>query len=692
MHVGNALRLGSGTIILMLTAVNSGIAAQTAASQPSSRPSPSITGPIPEDHHSQGAEASGNDLSALSLEDLMNVEVTSVSKQKQRIADAPAAISVISQEDIDRSGMTTIPDLLRLAPGMDVGKLDDNKWAVGSRGFTGFFSTKLLVLMDGRSVYTPQFAGVYWNAQDYILQDLDRIEVIRGPGATIWGSNAVDGVVNVTSKSADQTQGWLISSLGGSQEQDGSIRYGGKLDDSTFYRAYIKYRNFDDSDTSTGQAAFDKWDSLQSGFRIDRHSNPDDTLTFQGDAYIQHLAQTDNWVNLTPPFQTNVPDDAHANGANVLARWTHVISDTSNFSVQTYYDRLHHDDMTLDYTQDTGDIEFQHNFALGSRQELIWGGGYRFYSSRTIGSSQIVFDPADRDLQLATAFIQDDVAIVPDRLHFFIGTKLEYNSYTNLEVEPSARLLWTPNSHNTLWGAISRATRTPARFEEDSQIRFAAFPAGPNTALLEATNNPDLNSEELLAYELGYRFEPTKSFSLDIAGFYNQYSNLIVNVTQTPFFDPTPPAHLVIPDALGNFDRARTYGAEVEATWRPTDNWKLIGSYSWLDGHQTDFLGQQRKLDTNSPVNQFQIRSYLDITPHVQFNTALYYAGSHNLGGVPAYTRVDANIAWHPQDRLELMVGVQNAFDNSHPESDIATFVVPTETERMYFVRASYGF
>jgi iron complex outermembrane receptor protein len=638
------------------------------------------------------SDSTESDLSGLSLEDLMNVQVTSVSKEKQRIADAPGAVTVINQEDIDRSGMTTIPDLLSLAPGLDVERSNASSWAIGSRDSSYLFDNSLLVLMDGRSVYTPQFGGVYWNTVDYVLPDIDRIEVIRGPGATVWGANAVDGVVNIVTKPADETQGWLIRGLGGTQQDSATIRYGGKLDDDTYYRVYAKWNYYPDQQTASGGSAYDSWNSYQGGFRIDKYATPQDTITFQGDIYDQAIHQTDIFVNLSAPYSTDINDGASTNGGNLLGRWTHVVSDTSSFSVQAYVDRVDHQDDTLMYQQDTADINFQHNFALTARQAITWGGEYRIYATRAVGSSQIVFSPVSQGLQLVSGFVQDDVTLVRDRLHFFLGTKVEDDSYTNLQFEPSARLMWTPDSHNSVWGAVSESTLTPSRYQEGADIRFASFPNGTGTTLVEGMGNNGLEAQKLLAYELGYRVEPTKSFSVDIAGFFNQYRDLLNNQTEAPIINSPAPPSIIIPEPTTNDFSAVTYGGELQATWRVVDNVKLIGSYAYVDGHQIDGAGNKTNIIYSPPANVFQLRSYIDLTKSLQLNVLGSYQTSQDSGGVPPYWRLDCNIAWHPTDQIEIMVGGQNLLNAREIETDLASYTVQTAVPRSLFARVTYSF
>jgi iron complex outermembrane recepter protein len=645
------------------------------------------------------SQPAGDDLTNMSLEDLMNVEVTTVSRRPQRVGDAPAAVTVIGQEDIQRSGLDTIPDLLRLAPGMDVGRITSNTWAISARGFNDEFSNKLLVQMDGRTVYTPLFSGVFWNTLDYVLPDLDRIEVVRGPGATLWGANAVNGVVSIQSKSAADTQGWLIDGQLGTQQSNGAVRFGGRIDDETAFRVYTKYRYFGDQETPTGGTAYDRWQTLQSGFRVDRQAGPDDTLTVQGDIFGQQLHDAENLWAVTPPFNSLYHDRVNFDGGNLLGRWTHTFSDTSNMSLQAYFDQVDGYSALAKFRQYTGDMDFEHHFALAERQSVTWGLGYRFVADDVFGTEQLSFATPERNLQLISGFIQDDLALVPDRLHLFVGTKLEYNSYTNLEVEPGARLLWSPNEKNSVWGSVSRATRTPARYEEDERNALLQTFGLPNgfPAAATSTGNVRLDSEDLTAYELGYRFEPFNRLSVDVSAYYNNYDHLIGLEALTPFTTISPVPHEVVPFQFANNQHGQAYGGEIAATWKVSDSWKLIGSYSLMELHLQGTnpgtqLGQLQSLQNASPEHQVQLRSYYNVTRNLQFNALGFFVSGLTQGNIPAYFRADANIDWEPVDRLHLMVGVQNIFDNHHPEFPSDGFFAATEMPRTFFARLTYQF
>jgi iron complex outermembrane receptor protein len=646
-------------------------------------------------------ERSMKELSALSLEDLMTLDVSVVSKQKQKVAQAAAAVSVITQEDIRRSGMTSIPDLLRLSPGLDVARVDANKWAISSRGFNDVFANKLLVLMDGRTLYTPAFSGVYWDTVDYVLPDLQQIEVVRGPGATLWGANAVNGVINILTKSARDTQGLLTLGLGSSEEQVGSVRYGGKIDDQTYYRVYGKWHNVDDAVFADGDRAHDGWEALRTGFRIDRYATDKDTLTLQGDLYGERTGQSVAFSTFTPPTFTRRADDVgNQSGGNVLARWTHVVSPTSDFALQVYYDALRRQDPFGSYALDTFDADFHHHFELTRGHDLIWGAGVRFQNDQFSTRNGLDFTPNSRDAYLASAFVQDDVTIVPDHVHLILGSKFEQNSYSGFEIQPSARLLWTPNERNTVWGSVSRAVHTPSRADEDSRIALFRT-IDPNTGLpvqLDVVGNNQVDSEELTAYELGYRAHVNKSLSVDATAFYNRYDNLHSLQTQNPTFVTSPlPPHVLINAPWANTRRADTYGFEVAANWNVAPNWRLAASYTWLTllvhSSSSDRSPQtESSIEDNVPRNQAQVRSYYDITKDLEFNAAAYYVETLAGPGVPGYVRVDLGLTWRPKPDVELSVGVQNLLDDRHPEFGGQFATESTEMQRMIYGQFSVRF
>ncbi|HVT88853.1 MAG TPA: TonB-dependent receptor [Tepidisphaeraceae bacterium] len=634
----------------------------------------------------------------MSLEDLMNVEVTSVSKTKQRIADAPAAVYVIAQEDIHRSGISNIPELLRMVPGMDVARVNGSEWAISSRGFNDIYANKLLVLMDGRAVYTPLFGGVFWSQIDYLAADLNRIEGIRGPGATLWGANAVNGVVNITSKTANETQGAIFKTRVSNENTATAFRYGGKLDPETYYRVYGKYRTIDNQTFANGDDAHDGWDSFTSGFRIDRNPSSDNTYTLQGDVFSNRAGQTLNKPLFTPPFSKSIFPTFDESGGNLLGRWTHKNGDDSEFSLQAYVDRFYRAAPPAKVDQNTFDIEAQHDFQLSPNHHLTWGIGYRFVSDAVENSDNVFTDPTHRDAHQANLFAHDKITLQSERLYLFLGSKLEANTYSGLEVEPGARLLWTPNKQHSIWGAVSQAVRTPARVDENISSSFAMLPTQTLPLLLSSKPNPGLESEHLTAFELGYRFQPNKRFSFDVSTFFNQYDDLIGYTSGDPItVDPSPIPHLNQQIRAHNALYGETYGAEVSGTLGITDNWRISTSYSFLQAsihhHGSAISGQEDSIQGSSPRNQFQIRSYYDITRNLELNVSAYYMDNTPAWDVSAYWRLDAGVTWRPNENTELSIGIQNALDNHHPEfGGPSQTNLATEIPRTIYMQASWKF
>lgn len=635
------------------------------------------------------AAASG-ELENFTLEQLVNVQVTSVSKEKTDLFAAPAAIYVITQEDIRRSGMTSIPELLRMVPGLDVAQIDANHWAVSSRGFNDQYANKLLVLIDGRSVYTPVSAGVFWNVQDVPLNDIDRIEVIRGPGATLWGANAVNGVINIITKSAQDTQGGLVTVVYGTENQPyTTVQYGGQLATNLFYRAYVTYFNRDNLVDSTGQNTADAWNAIRGGFRMDWEPTTENNFTLQGDYYSLNAGETIDETTLTPPFVNRVNFVDDDTGGNVLGRWTHNYSDTSQLSLQMFYDRSEQGDAPIVIKNNTYDFDLQHRFALGSRQEIVWGAGYRYLTEDIANSDFFVsFSPTSDHDQIFSAFLQDDITVIENRLHLTIGSKLEHDNITGFEVEPSVRLAWTPTKKQTVWAAVSRAVRTPSYSELDILENRSFNPP----VLATVSGNPSLNSEELTAYELGYRIKPIEPVSFDVATYYNVYDQLIAPVQGAPVFVP-PAGPVIVPLTFENVQHADTYGAEVSGEWRVTDNWKLVASYTFSETHLNPTQGYD-----NNPQNQFQIRSYVNLPHHVELDGAVYYVDqiSPVLGNasttIPAYARVDLGVTWRPVKTLELGLFGQNLLDGNHLEFTSYKTTVLTEIPRSIMGRITWRF
>lgn len=647
---------------------------------------------------------STDELLSLSLEELVNLEITSVSKKPQKVSDSAAAVFVITQEDIRRSGATSIPEALRLAPGVNVARIDNNKWAITARGFNGRFANKLLVLMDGRSVYTPLFSGVYWDVQDTLLDDIERIEVIRGPGATLWGANAVNGVINIITKHSENTQGLLAKGGYGSEEKGfAAVRYGGAVGDSGNYRAYVKYFNRDGYDAIGGGEAADDWNAFRGGFRYDGRLGSKNTLTVQGDAYSGTEGQTNNQFSLNPPsYRLIKEEDSTFSGGNLLLRWERTLSETSNLALQTYYDRTERNETALvKESRDTFDLDFQHRFALSSRQEIIWGLGYRVsWDDLDPNEPSISTNQSSQTDQTASLFVQDEITLKPEVLRLILGSKFEHNDYTGFEVQPNARLIYTPSEKHSLWASVSRAVRTPSRAEEDATITLSIIPPTPipptPTVIVTAEGNDDYDSEELLAWELGYRFMPSAALSFDLAAFLNIYDNLRSGEPQT--FDPSAlPLHLVLPNLLQNKLKAKTWGFEAVADWKIRAWWKVQTAYSFL---QTDVdmesdsndIGSIDLMEGTSPKHQLSLRSSMDLPRDIELDFWLRYADELESLGIDDYLTLDIRLGWEPRPGLELALVGQNLLQNSHQEYSPEYQTLATESPRGIYGQAVWRY
>jgi len=626
------------------------------------------------------------DLTQLSLEDLMNVEITSVSKQKQRVATAPAAVTVITQEEIRRSGMNGIVELLRTVPGMHVAQLNAHVWEVGARGFSDEYSNKLLVLQDGRTLYNRAFGGVFWEMQDFLLPDLERIEVVRGPGATLWGSNAVNGVVNITSKNAHDTQGLLVNGRMSNQQYIGGLRYGGMLDDLTAYRVYGKYREVENF-PSPGSDAQDGWEATHGGFRIDRRASADDLLTLQGDISRQYGGDAQTLPTMQPPFALADRGTFVSGGANLLARWTHTFSNRSELSVQSYVDRIYKHDTDAAYEQNTVDVELQHRFKPLDRHELTYGLGYRFFRSEFSNSAYISAAPETFEGNELSAFLQDDITIVPDRVHLILGAKVEENAISGWNVQPSARAVWTPSQTTTVWASVARAVRTPSVFESNGRLWAATMPTPSGIpARTVLVGNSELSPEKLTAYELGYRVQPLPNLVFDVAGYINVYDDLTGVAAGTPTSKPTPTPRIIVPLHLNDANSGETYGVELAARWSPVNRLHLAASYtlSVTHLHQADVAGD---LGANgSPRNQAHLLAGYELTRQLTLHAGAYYV-EQTSDLVPSYIRTDVGLAYRPSENLEIGVGVQNLLDDRHPEASNSVYHTATEVPRIYYAQ-----
>ncbi len=631
-----------------------------------------------------GNQSTNNQLLNLSIEELMNVNVTTESRRPQKLAEIPSAVFVITQDDIRRSGATNIPDALRMAPGVQVERVGTDKWAVSIRGFNGIYDNKLQVLMDGRSVYSPVFSSVLWEQQDTLMEDIERIEVIRGPATVSWGSNAVNGVINIITKKAADTQGTLLTAGGGSFEQAFvGARYGGKINEETPFRVYAKGFTRDHTQSLSGANTHDQWHSARGGFRLD-HSRGIDQFTLQGDLFSNFDGSTleKNALSISPTSTGAIR--GHNEGGNIRFRWDRTFSEHSSFMLQAYYDR------NLAVLQpmskmhaESFDIDMQYRFPLFDRHRITWGSNYRLYHNKLFETGLSTFSPRERTNHLIGTFIRDDITLIPDRLLFSLGSRFEHNDFTGMEIQPNARLMWTPNNENSIWMAVSRAVRTPSRGEIDGTInltltpQFQSFPGFsglpfPITVLMHGNKN--FQAEKLIAYELGYRHQFSPQASIDIAGFINDYSQLRDTSLGALSLSAGLPRQLLFPVAFNNHGSALTYGVETSIDWKPKDNWRLQGSYSFLN---IDFSSNSafNKQDSSAgaankanPQHQLSVRSNYDFSERLQLNLWLRYTSAISFYNIPSYVTMDAKLAYKPTKNTELFVVGQNLFSQHHRE------------------------
>lgn len=605
------------------------------------------------------SESSPNDpeFDEILAQDLSNLTVTSVAKRSQRLKDTAAAVYVITQEELRRAGIYSIPDALRLVPGMQVAKTRSDRWAISSRGFTGELSNKLLVLIDGRAIYTPVFSGVYWGDQSTTINDIDRIEVIRGPGASLYGANAVNGVVNVITKPAQETQGNLTSATATSAGNGlYEARHGGQLNNNVFYRAYGQYL---DSDT---------WYRGRSGFRIDSKNLNRDKVTFQGDVYSGEQDERLDTPTITSPYLQTVYSSNQSYGGNVLGRWTRELEAGAEMSLQAYVDHYSRLESNFGQHVSTADVQLQHSFALNDHNQFIWGAGARLIYQNLDDTFSAQVNDEYNTHEIFNTFAQNEYALLPEILYLTIGSKFEYNDFTGLEVQPTGRLTWHPSKNQTVWGSVSRAIRTPSIYEEDISLLAIVSP-GAQGSLTESRvlGNPEQQSEELIAYEIGHRIQPTRSLSFDTALFLNDYDKIqTIGSAGTLFIGEN--GNTIIPYTFNNLGSGQTYGAEFAVNYNVTNDWRLAGSYTYLRMDLKTEPGVAVGLDSAEklePRNRFAIQSYYNITSSLQWDNMVYYVD--NISSVDSYVRYDSRLAWLIHPGLEVSLIGRNLVD-SHKE------------------------
>jgi iron complex outermembrane receptor protein len=624
------------------------------------------------------------ELTELSLAELANIRVTSVSKRPEEKFQSAAAVYVITSDEIRRSPARTIPQLLRSVPGVDVARVDASQWAIGIRGFTSTLSRAMLVLIDGRSVYNPLFAGTYWDVQDVLLEDIERIEIIRGPGGSLWGANAVNGIINIITRSAKDTAGGILSGGAGKEETAfGSARYGAALGADGHYRVWGKYFDRDAEFHAVGDA-YDAWHMYRGGFRADWDLRSSATLTVQGMLYGGHAGRRTTFAAYDPPFARTVQGDDDLGGGNIYSKWTKPLREGSELSVQAYYDHTHRNEPNFREDRDTFDLDAQYQARLPGRQQIVAGLGYRFSDSRTGGPPTVAFEPPKRGDALYSAFVEDSIELLPDRVRVTLGSKLERNVYSGFEWQPSVRMGWSPRADHFFWGAVSRTVRTPSRLDHDLAVTAATSASAP--IFIRVLGTATFEAERAVVYEAGYRFRLTDRALLDLAAFHNRYPNLSSIEPGAPFREP---GRQVIPFLIANGLEGKVSGGELSVDMRPSARWRLRGGYALLDMTLRPKPGSR---DTSSssaargnPRHQATASSSLTLPRGLLVDGWYRWVGQRPARSVAAYSEVDARVTWRVGSHLELAAAGLNLLHAHHAE-----FGTAIEIERSIYGEAKW--
>jgi iron complex outermembrane recepter protein len=623
------------------------------------------------------------DVTELDLDDLIQVRVTGAGRKEQRLSDVPAAIYILRGEDLRRMGTTTLAEALRAVPGVHVGRTKASSWAVCPRGFSDVLSNKLLVLVDGRSVYSPLHSGVYWDVQDTYLEDVERIEVIRGPGGSLWGANAVNGIVNVITKPGTATDGFVVTAGGGTEERAfGTARYGFKAAEDLYVRVYSKYFQVDDARDGVDprHRAYDGWSMARGGFRADWRAGEEDRLSFMADYYDGQVKEHVVIPLLTAPFSETIRKRGDVRGADAVFRWEHTSSPSSGFIVQSYYDYTRRNHAVFTDVLHTADVDFQHRFSPMDGQDVLWGVGYRIYRSVMEGTLVLETRPKGHTDDVVSAFIQDELTLIPKHLRLTVGSKFEHNDYSGFEYQPSGRFAWSPEESHLLWGAVSRAVRTPSIIDADGRITPLEFGGAPPIAL-SIVGNDEFRSEHLLAYEAGYRVRPVDPLSLDLAVFYNRYDRVRSGTVGTLFVDTQPPpTHFVVPVDLKNAQQGQTRGVELAASFQAAPWWLLQVNYTYLHLNMN-----ASDVNHRSPHHQVWARSAMDLPGNLTLDVTGRFVDKLPEFDVPSYVEVDVRLAWRDESRrIEAAVVGQNLVHATHPEFEAAS-------KRSEFQRGAYA-
>jgi iron complex outermembrane receptor protein len=636
------------------------------------------------------------DLTDLSPEQLSKIEVTSVSKKEQKLSDAAAAVYVITQQDIRNSTATSIPELLHMAPGLDVVQLNGSTWAISVRGFAEQFTNKMLVLIDGRNVFDPLIAGVVWADQDVPLEDIERIEVIRGPGATLWGTNAMNGVINIITKPAQETQGALVSAGVGTDERSyASVQYGGKLGNSTHYRIFTK--DFDDGPAGefAGLPSHDSFRSVRGGFRVDTRASDRDFLLWEGEAFSGEAGSQSLIPAYTAPFTHSFVDNVGHGGEDLMGRWIHKSLNGEETTLQASWAHVIHPQEGLDVHGNVVGLSLQHEKIVG-RHDFVGGFSYDFRDAHTSSDTTVSWSPANLSFNIAGGFMQDEIVFLDGVLHFTAGIRVEHNSLNGWDAQPTVRLLWKVSPKQSLWTAYSLANRSAD--PDDTSIRndISIFPTPRGLQVLELTGNPDIKPERMNSFETGYRVQMLKTLSLDATAFYSLYSGLLGQEPGQPFAEAGPPPRLVIPLIEQNDTAGHSIGGELAAQWVPVHGLRMMAAYSLIEfefaqktaaGITTD-----RQLWGQPPRHQLQLSSALNLPRHLELSNALSFVDRRTVQNIPGWTEVDSKLSWRPVTSTEFSLGVQNLFNKEHIEFISQLGGLPTTLGRTMNGRFTWHF
>lgn len=644
----------------------------------------------------QAAEV--DQLRQLSLRELMEVQVvTSAAKKEQKLTDTSAAITVITQDDLRRSGVTKFQDALRLVPGVEVGRVTGKDWAITARGFNDTFANKLLVMVNGRSVYTPLFSGVFWDTQNFLFEDLDRIEVIRGPGASVWGANAVNGVINIITKDARDTVGGVVNVGGGNLDNFiGELRQGWQVGSASWLRAYGKFEQRGEGITEMGLSAEDDYQFGLGGLRYDWHPTESGHLTLEAEGFGGTFGGTQVAPQVAPPYFKVFAEEVDTEGGHLLGRWTSAIDDASEFTLQAYYDYTGRTSTDLDEFRHTADFDAGYRVQLGERHDLNVGLNYRLTHAQLPPKTEnLIFAARNEAYQLISAYAQDDWKLIPETLTLTAGSKFEHNSYTGLEIQPTARLLWSPDPAHSVWGSVSRAVRTPSRVEDSGRlvadVRPPTAATGGLPAVVTLQGSQDFVAEELLAYELGYRFQPIPALAFDLSLFAHDYDRIrgLVLGNPYPVLGGTP--RLVVPYWARNDTRGVAYGTELAARWQAADWWQWRLAYTW---QEIDLQGSLPAPAGSSPRHRVSVHSLLSLPHNIEIDTILRAVGELPGPGVPAYVTADLRVSWRPRPNLELSLIGRDLFDGhvEFPANDYFQSNGRVVTERTVFGRLRWEF